>query len=50
MQQSNPELYAKGMSMIQGKSPDQLREIASNMARERGLDLSEFARQFGINL
>ena len=50
MRQSNPELYAKGMQMIQGKSDEQLKEIADNIARERGIDLSFFAKQFGIKL
>ena len=50
MRQSNPELYAKGMQMIQGKSDEQLKEIADNIARERGIDLPFFAKQFGIKL
>ena len=50
MQQSNPELYAKGMQMIQGKSDEQLKEIAGNIAREQGIDLSFFAKQFGIKI
>ena len=50
MQQSNPELYAKGMQMIQGKSDAQLREIANNIAKERGIDLNTFASTFGIKL
>ena len=50
MQQSNPELYAKGMQMIQGKSEAQLKEVASNIAKERGIDLETFANQFGIKL
>lgn len=50
MQQSNPELYAKGMQMIQGKSDEQLKEIAGNIARERGIDLPFFAKQFGIKI
>ena len=50
MRQSNPELYAKGMQMIQGKSDEQLREIAHNIAGERGVDLSFFAKQFGLKI
>ena len=50
MRQSNPELYAKGMQMIQGKSDSQLKEIAQNIAKERGIDLPFFANQFGIKL
>ena len=50
MQQSNPELYAKGMQMINGKSDAQLKEMAQNIARERGIDLEAFANQFNIKL
>lgn len=50
MQQSNPELYAKGMQMIQGKSDEQLREIAHNIAKDRGIDLADFAGQLGIKI
>ena len=50
MRQSNPELYAKGMQMIQGKSDTELREIAHNIAGERGIDLDMFAKQFGLKL
>lgn len=50
MQQSNPELYAKGMQMIKGKSDHQLKEIAKNIANEKGIDLTEFARQFNIKI
>ena len=50
MQQSNPELYEKGMQMIKGKTDSQLKEIAQNIAKDRGIDLSFFAKQFGIKL
>ena len=50
MQQSNPELYAKGMQMIQGKSDYQLKQIAKNIAKERGIDLDDFAKQFNIKI
>ena len=50
MRQSNPELYNKAMQMINGKDDAQLKEIAQNIARERGVDLNDFANQFGIKL
>ena len=40
---------AQAMQMINGKSPQQLEQIARNMARERGIDLPALARQLGIN-
>lgn len=41
---------AQAMKLIQGKSPQQLRQVAENMARERGTTLDEIARQMGVNL
>jgi hypothetical protein len=37
-------------SLIGGKSEDQLRQIAMNMAKQRGIDLNNLAQQMGINL
>lgn len=37
-------------SLIGGKSEDQLRQIATNMAKQRGIDLNGLAQQMGINL
>lgn len=50
MRQSNPALYDKTMNLIQGKSQDQLKEMAENMARERGIDLHTLAQQFGLEI
>lgn len=50
MRQTNPELYNKGMQMIQGKSDAELKEMMQNLAKERGIDLNDFASQFGIRL
>ena len=36
--------------MVSGKSDEQLREMAENIARERGIDLKQFAGQFGIKM
>ena len=36
--------------IISGKSQAQLKDIAYNMARQRGIDLSKVAAQMGINL
>ena len=32
----NDPMMAKALKMVQGKTPDQLRRMAENMARERG--------------
>ena len=36
--------------LISGKNQDQLRQIAMNMAAQRGVDLNALAKQMGINL
>lgn len=40
----------QAMQMIQGKSPEQLRQMCINMAKERGVDLNGLAQQLGIRL
>lgn len=45
----NPQA-AQAMRLIQGKNPQQLRQIAENMAKERGVDLNQIARQMGVTL
>lgn len=49
MARSNPQVN-QVMQMMNGKSPDQLRQMASNMAKERGMDLNQVAQQLGITL
>lgn len=36
------------LQMLHGKTPQQVRQIAENMARERGIDLASMAQQMGI--
>lgn len=48
MAQQNPQV-AQALQMMQGKSPQQLQQMAQNMARERGVDLNQMLRQMGIN-
>ena len=36
------------MQMMNGKSPQELRQMASNMARERGTTVEDVARQLGL--
>lgn len=41
---------AQAMKMIQGKSPEQLQQMAVNMARERGTNVDDIAQSLGLNL
>ena len=49
MARSNPQA-AQAIRLIQGKSPQQLEQIATNMAKERGVSINDIARQLGISL
>ena len=50
MAQQNPQAYHKAMEMTQGKSEEQMKQTAMNLAQQRGIDLRQFANSFGINL
>jgi hypothetical protein len=50
MQKQNPELASKIQEMTAGKDENQLKQMVMNVAKERGIDLSKFAGQFGIKL
>lgn len=43
----NP-IMGQGLKMIQGKSPDQIRQMAENMARERGTTAEDVLRNLGL--
>lgn len=43
----NPQMQ-QAMSMIRGKSPEQLRQMAENMAKERGLTVEQVAKNIGL--
>lgn len=45
----NPRMN-QGLRMVQGKSKSQLRQMAENMARERGTSLEAVAQSMGIQL
>ena len=49
MVSQNPQI-AQAMQMIQGKSPAELRQIATNMAKERGTTVEQVAQSLGINI
>ena len=43
----NPQLQ-QVMGMIEGKTPQQMQQMAENLAKERGVNLQEFMKQIGI--
>lgn len=45
--QQNPDAQ-RAMSIMRGKSPQQLEQIARNMARERGTTVEDVARSLGV--
>ena len=47
MAQNNPQVR-QVMQMMQGKSPAELRQLADNIAAERGTTVEDVARQLGI--
>lgn len=49
MAMNNPQVR-QVMQMMHGKSPDQLRQMANNMAAERGTTVEDIARQLGIQI
>lgn len=46
---SDPRLN-QAMQMIGGKSPQQLRQMAENMAKERGTTIEQIAQSMGFRL
>lgn len=47
MMQQDPRV-GQALQMIQGKSQQELRQMAENVAKEKGIDLNAFVQQFGI--
>lgn len=41
---------AQAMKMIQGKTPAELQQIATNMAKERGTTVEQIAQSLGIKI
>lgn len=39
---------SQAMQMIQGKTPEQLKQMAMNMAKERGVTVEDVARGLGL--
>lgn len=50
MQRQNPQKFNQIMKMIEGKTDAQQKEMFQNMAKERGIDINQFASQFGLKL
>lgn len=44
----NNPMYQQTMHMVEGKNPQQLEQIARNLARERGVDIDALMRQMQI--
>lgn len=49
MANTNPEM-AQAMQMVDGKSPQQIKQMVQNMANEQGIDLKQLAQQYGLQL
>jgi hypothetical protein len=50
MATENPALFAKMQQMTNGKNEAELKQVAQNLAKERGIDLQSFAKGFGISI
>lgn len=50
MMKQNPQAFQKMQEMVGGKSEADMKQTALNLAKERGIDLKQFAKQFGIQL
>lgn len=47
MAKGNP-IMQQGANMIAGKSPEQVEQIARNMAKQRGVDIDAMLQQLGL--
>jgi len=47
--QNNPAVQ-QAMRAVNGKTPEQIRDMAYQIAQQRGIDLNQLARQLGIGL
>ena len=47
MAQQNPQI-AQSMQMLSGRRPQELQQIAQNLAQQKGLDLNAVIRGLGI--
>lgn len=42
----NNPLFARAQQMAEGKSPQELQQIALNICKEKGLDIDQMMQQF----
>lgn len=47
---ANDPQVRQAVQMIQGKSQEQLKQMVTNMAKERGISVNDIARQLGITI
>ena len=47
--QSNPAIR-QAMQMVNGKTPDQIRDMVQQRAQQMGVDLNQIEKQWGIRL
>ena len=47
--QTNPAIR-QAMQLMNGKTPGQIRSMAMQAAQQRGVDLNQIARQWGVKL
>lgn len=47
--QRNPALR-QAMQMVNGRTPEQVRDMAYDLAKQRGVDLNQLAQRLGIRL
>ena len=47
--QQNP-VFRQVLQMANGRTPEQIRDMAAQMAQQRGLDINQIAQQLGIPL
>lgn len=47
--QSNPAIR-QAMQLVNGKTPDQIRDMVQQRAQQMGVDLNQFEKQWGVKL
>ena len=50
MMKQNPQAYQRWKEMTGGKNEGDLKQTAMNLAEQQGINLQQFASNFGINI